>query len=230
MLLHGSVSSSNGNWIRGGVTDAFARAGYQLIAYDARGHGKSDKPHDPDAYRGGAMIKDARSLMDFLGLEACHLVGYSMGARVSLGIAAVEPRVRSVIAGGIGIRSYRQMAAPRTAISQAMLAESVEAVSDLFARGFRAFAERTGADRKALAAVFEAGFGVPDLSKIKVPVLFICGREDLLAGDPAELSAEVPDARVEMVAGEHLTALGDPRYVPAMLEFLEEQQGTAPAP
>jgi pimeloyl-ACP methyl ester carboxylesterase len=74
--------------------------GFQLIAFDCRGHGKSDKPHDPEKY-GSEMAEDVVRLLDHLKLEKAHLIGYSMGAYICGTVAAKHPqRVLSVIYGG----------------------------------------------------------------------------------------------------------------------------------
>jgi pimeloyl-ACP methyl ester carboxylesterase len=49
----------------------------RLILVDARGHGDSDKPHDPAAYRVELMASDIISVLDDLGLETAHYMGYS---------------------------------------------------------------------------------------------------------------------------------------------------------
>src|SRR6478672_6217583 len=94
LLLHGFASSAQGNWIAPGIRDAIVASGRRVIAYDARGHGESGKPHDPAAYENGAMRQDAHALLDHLGIERVDLVGYSMGALVSSQVAQHEPRVR----------------------------------------------------------------------------------------------------------------------------------------
>src|SRR6478672_13252418 len=84
LLLHGFAADHHVNWVAPGIVDALVAAGRRVIAYDARGHGQSDKPHDPAAYENDAMVRDARSLLDHLGVESVDVVGYSMGALVSL--------------------------------------------------------------------------------------------------------------------------------------------------
>src|SRR4051812_19077824 len=83
LLLHGFASDAQGNWIGPGIRDAIVAAGRRVIAYDARGHGASGKPHDPAAYENGAMHHDAQVLLDHVGVEHVDLVGYSMGALVA---------------------------------------------------------------------------------------------------------------------------------------------------
>lgn len=222
LLLHGYASSSHRNWVRQGITKALNDAGYELILLDARGHGKSEKPYDPAAYRDGAMAKDASALLDLLSLEAVHVVGYSMGARNALRVAAIDPRVRSVVAGGVGAKSFHRMSIAQPKLSAAMLAEDSGETTDARSRAFRDFADLTRADKRALAAVAEGDTGTPDLSAIAVPVLFLIGEDDTIAGSPEELAEQIPNARVQTVHGDHLTALVDPQVIPAILDFLRE--------
>jgi pimeloyl-ACP methyl ester carboxylesterase len=79
VLLHGNGGSLQG-WIDAGIVANLERD-YRVIAFDARGHGKSGKPHEVSAY-GPQMGLDAVRLLDHLGLTRAHFVGYSMGASI----------------------------------------------------------------------------------------------------------------------------------------------------
>lgn len=74
---------------------------YQLILIDARGHGYSDKPHDPEAYNYELMVADVVSVLDVLNIEKAHFLGYSMGGFVGWLIGKYAPdRFYSLIIGG----------------------------------------------------------------------------------------------------------------------------------
>src|SRR5205085_2785653 len=79
VLIHGWMGDSS-MWGRdsSGNTQLKAADGFQVIALDCRGHGKSDKPHDPTQY-GPEMAADVVRLLDHLKIEKAHLIGYSMG-------------------------------------------------------------------------------------------------------------------------------------------------------
>ncbi len=90
----------------------FRRCGYteklrkrnQLILIDARGHGRSDKPHESDAYRLRNFVNDTVAVLDDLGVERSHFLGYSMGGSIGLGIGVYSPeRFSSLIIGGWGM-------------------------------------------------------------------------------------------------------------------------------
>src|SRR5688572_3495817 len=76
ILLHGNGSRLE-TWIQRGILPNLSKD-YRVIAFDARGHGRSEKPHDPKAY-GREMALDVVRLMDHLGIKRAHIVGYSMG-------------------------------------------------------------------------------------------------------------------------------------------------------
>ena len=107
LLIHGFASSASVNWIYPGWLRTLGDAGYRVIAIDNRGHGASAKPHDPEAYHPTSMAGDAAALLTHLGIADAHVMGYSMGARISAFLALEHPeRVRSLVLGGLGIGSY----------------------------------------------------------------------------------------------------------------------------
>ena len=102
VLLHGFGGSAQGLYIEPGTFDALVSAGYRVIALDQRGHGNSEKPHDVASY-GLEMVEDVRRLLDHLGVERAHLVGYSMGGKVASKFRASYPeRLLTVSLCGYG--------------------------------------------------------------------------------------------------------------------------------
>jgi pimeloyl-ACP methyl ester carboxylesterase len=83
LLIHGFASTAHVNWVFPGWVKTLDQAGYRVIALDNRGHGESDKPHDPEAYHPETMAADAAGLLDSLNIGSAHVMGYSMGARIS---------------------------------------------------------------------------------------------------------------------------------------------------
>jgi pimeloyl-ACP methyl ester carboxylesterase len=227
VLLHGFAANSDLNWVRPGVAGALLDAGRRVIMLDARGHGLSEKPHEPAAYENEAMASDVSALADELDLELFDAVGYSMGARTTAFVAGREERVRSAVLGGVGATAFARRPEFRTAVADALLASDSGAVSgEETARGFRAFADATGADRQALAAVMRAGSTLTagDLAAISVPVLIVTGTADDLVGDPEPVAAGIPDARVVRCPGDHLSAPSEPAFAAAVVAFLADQE------
>ena len=101
ILIHGYTANAEGKWIKSGIAQALA-ARHRVIAIDARGHGKSDKPHDPGKY-GPRMAADVIELMDHLKIAKAHVHGYSMGGAILTQILARHPdRLITAIYGGSG--------------------------------------------------------------------------------------------------------------------------------
>ena len=229
LLLHGFAADHVLNWVRPGVIDALTDAGRRVIATDARGHGASDKPHDPDRYAGDATVRDAQAVLDDLGVEQVDVVGYSMGSMVAARLVPDEPRTRSLVLGGVGAT----VTPPRTggrapeAIAAALLADDPASIDNLAGKAFRAFADYTGADRFALAALSRSDalrYAVR-FDAITVPTLVVAGADDTLIRSPSELADRLPSARSVTVAGDHLGAPYDPMFARAICEFLEEERG-----
>ena len=101
-MLHGFAADAHANWHQPKVVETVVATGRRVITPDARGHGRSGKPHDIDAYKNQAMPRDVSALLDHLGLAEVDVVGYSMGARITAQVAMREPRVRSIVLGGVG--------------------------------------------------------------------------------------------------------------------------------
>src|SRR4051794_8073720 len=128
VLHHGFAADSLTNWVTPGVADRIVATGRRVVALDARGHGKSDRPHDVSAYDAGQMAVDVSGLIDHLRLDRIDLVGYSMGGRVALDVACSEPRLRSVVIGGIGGAVLDAAPIDRSAMLDAVDAPEVDDV------------------------------------------------------------------------------------------------------
>ncbi|NGM51103.1 alpha/beta hydrolase [Caulobacter sp. 602-2] len=226
VLHHGFSASGPINWKAPGIVDVLTAAGRRVIAIDARGHGASDKPHDPAFYGEARMARDVAELIDHLGAPAIDLVGYSMGAIVSLICASREPRVRRLVVGGVGegvvaTGGVDTRHVPGDAIVQALLVEDVSAIEHPAAAPFRLFADAIGADRKALAAQASVVHAQPiALDRITAPTLVIAGDDDPLAVHPDRLAAAIPGARSQLVSGDHRSAVAAPAFAEAIVAFL----------
>jgi pimeloyl-ACP methyl ester carboxylesterase len=222
LLLHGFAADSMANWVRPHVVEALVAAGRRVIALDARGHGQSDKPHNPAAYSDDAMIRDAQALLDHLGIDRVDVCGYSMGAMTTYALVAREPRARSAVLGGVGGGlGGRALAERAPRIAEGLLADEPGTITDPVGKAFRAFADSTGADRQALAAIQRSSRPrLPEGTAITVPTLVIAGDRDTLVGSPNDLAARIPGATVRVVSGDHLTAVFDPAFREAIVDFL----------
>jgi pimeloyl-ACP methyl ester carboxylesterase len=99
VLLHGFTSSS-AHWKVYGFASALEKT-HRVVLIDLRGHGKSAKPHDRDAYALEHRLADVDAVLDALGIEAAHFCGFSMGGWLSYAMAARSPsKLKSLIIGG----------------------------------------------------------------------------------------------------------------------------------
>jgi pimeloyl-ACP methyl ester carboxylesterase len=222
-LLHGFAADHHANWVQPGVVGALTAAGFRVIAPDARGHGQSAKPHDPAAYGGDTMVLDVKALMDHVGAERTHVVGYSMGSLLSARLVPMEPRACSLILGGVGGRlGVQRRRALSGGVADALETDDPSTITDPVARAFRQFAELTGADRLALAALQRSPVGEQAaLGQIAVPTLVLTGDRDVLVGAPDELAAMIPGAVSKVLRGDHLSAVNDPAFPASIVEFIE---------
>src|SRR6266852_6815427 len=226
VLVHGFASRADHNW--GAEWFKHLAEYYRVLALDCRGHGKSGKPHEPEAYAGDTMGDDVIRLMDHIGIRRTLLMGYSMGGRIALGLLRSHPeRLRAVVLGGIGAVSASRPGFSRQPIVNALLADDASAVSDERAKQFRDFAESIGNDLKALAACMggnRSDLTAEDLAAkpIRVPTMIVIGTKDTLVGDPKLLSDSIPGSQLVMLEGQdHLSAPSDQRYKVAVLRFFK---------
>ncbi|HXW85662.1 MAG TPA: alpha/beta fold hydrolase, partial [Candidatus Binataceae bacterium] len=199
---------------------------FRVIAMDCRGHGRSGKPHEVSAYSGTTMEDDVTRLMDHLRIERALLQGYSMGARIALGLLARQPkRFGAVVLGGIGATGQMDDPERRKAIAASLLADDKASVSRQ-GRDFRQFAESVGNDLNALAACMSANRAPVDpavLAKNTVPALVIVGTKDELAMRGAKpLQEQIANSKlIEIEGRHHLNAPGDRKYQAEVLGFLK---------
>jgi pimeloyl-ACP methyl ester carboxylesterase len=227
LLIHGFGSSLDVNWVGTGWVDLLTRQGRRVIALDNRGHGRSAKLYNPADYHPALMAGDALALLDHLRIGSAPVMGYSMGARITSFLALEHPqRVDAIVLGGLGVRLVHGEALPPT-IGAAMEAPALEDVTDPIGRMFRAFADKSGADRRALAACIRGSrvqLNRAEVGRILQPTLIAVGTRDPIAGSARELADLMPNASVlDIPNRDHNPAVGDKVYKQGVLAFLAEQ-------
>jgi pimeloyl-ACP methyl ester carboxylesterase len=224
VLVHGFASTKEVNWLNPGWVSTLTKAGRRVIALDNRGHGASDKPGDPAAYHSALMAEDVRALLDHLEIPRADVMGYSMGARISAFLAWAHPaRVRSVVLGGLGSRLVDGVGLPES-IADALEAPSLADVRDPQGRTFRAFAEQTKSDLKALAACIRGSrqtLSREDCASLVMPVLVAVGTKDDVAGSAQDLAVLLPHGQALDIPGrDHMLAVGDRVFKQGVLDLL----------
>ena len=228
ILLHGFAADSRLNWQLTGWYSLLQEAGYRVIALDNRGHGKSDKPTDPEAYKPERIAADVIGLMDELGLEHADLVGYSMGGRSAGWIVSRYPeRFTAVVIGGVGLNLlkvgdpeyWEARGFELTADNRKTETLAVPAMVPLYEKALK-----TGGRLAALSACLLGSF--PSMEKeefadVDVPVLVIAGSKDTVSGSPIPLAEAIPRAQAVIVPGQsHLSVIRDRFFKGAVISFL----------
>ncbi len=224
LLIHGFASSGKVNWIDTGWVGALTEAGYQAITLDNRGHGQSDKPHDPEFYYPSQMAEDAVALLDHLRIKRAAVLGYSMGARIAAFMAfSHAERVACAIFGGMGMNLVNGLTDGNDIIA-GLRAPALADLTHPTARQFRIFADHTGSDREALAACMETSrqpMARADVRRIDVPVLVAVGEADEMAGSPEPLAELLPQGEAFVIPKrDHMRATGDKAFKAAAITFL----------
>jgi pimeloyl-ACP methyl ester carboxylesterase len=226
VLVHGFASNKEVNWVSPSWTTTLLDAGRRVIALDNRGHGESTKLYDPAEYHTALMAEDVRALLDHLRIERADIMGYSMGARISAFLALHHPqRMRSLILGGLGIKLVEGAGLPES-IAEALEAPTIGDVNDPTGHMFRAFADQTKGDRRALAACIRGSRQVltrEQVADIAAPTLVAVGSKDPVAGSSHELARLFPHGQaLEIPNRDHMLAVGDKVFKAAVVKFLNE--------
>ncbi len=236
VLIHGWGVDLEWNWAEPGIIKSLADR-CRVIAFDSRGHGRSDKPHDPQQY-GMNMVTDVIRLLDHLKIQKAHIVGYSMGGMIAEVLLAEYPeRVRTATIGGFGweddegyrtrrlstAESLEQGKGIRPAVEaltppgeKAAAAEQMEAIN-------KWFLDRN--DPAALAAIARGNADLhaaeAKLRANKLPVLAVVGELDPLRPSVDKLASIMPNVRVAVVPGaNHMFAARRPEFLQALKDFL----------
>jgi pimeloyl-ACP methyl ester carboxylesterase len=212
VLLHG-FSMSSGMWWENHVVETLAGS-YRLLIPDMRGHGDSDCPHDPASY-GSALVSDIAELIGIEAPSGAHVVGFSMGAELSLPLAVGHPSaVRSIYLVGSGwspieiVDEYR--------------------IHMQWARS-KAENERSGNDLAALSALVEAveatvGLTEAQIAALDVPMAGIAGELDVERPYLERLARARPDFDLDILPGvDHMASWRDPRLPAKIGRFLDAQ-------
>lgn len=226
VLLHGFAVSGHLNFGGPGLIDALADGDRRTLVIDARGHGESDKPHDPALYGEARMAQDVRELIDELAFDAYDVIGYSMGSVTAAILASQDQRVRRLVLGGVGAGivecgglDSREM--PPDLIEQAMRAPTAADAAHPFGAVWRGFADEVGADPVALACQIAASHRTPiALDQITADTLVIVASKDGLANRPQTLAGAIKDAQYRVFEGDHLGVVRHPDWNPAIVEFV----------
>jgi pimeloyl-ACP methyl ester carboxylesterase len=226
MLAHSFRRNLN-RWREIGFADAL-KNDYTLIMFDARGHGKSDKPHHPAAY-GLKMAEDVISVLDDLHIERTHYYGYSMGAGVGFKNAVNHPdRFLSFILGGFN--PYPPKDPRNVSILPSDPEVFLRLVEQVLGRPLTPDEKKAelANDLEALSASTAgwseiATINDSDLSHVSVPCLIYAGDLDPAYAGAKQASGHIPGAEFLELPGLNHALAGpgpDLQIIPPVKEFL----------
>ena len=219
VLVHG-LGNSLELWTTTGVLPELAKS-YRVIAFDSRGQGRSEKPHDPNAY-GAELALDIVRLLDHLGIDRAHVIGFSNGANITSQLLTLRPDrfLTAVLLGGAGrwewtpedARLAEQIASEleRDCVSRTMISRvggtnaSQPSEEDLRARSKACFADSSH-DRFATAAIVRSRrnqvVSAAKVSSVRVPTLAIVGELDSNLEYVQQLKKLRPDINLLVIKG-----------------------------
>ncbi len=209
VLQHG-YSDSLETWREYGYIDALT-PDYRVVLIDARGHGKSDKPHTPESYELSETTADVVAVLDAIGVDRAHFYGVSMGGRYGFGMACYAPeRLRTLM---IGCYQPGFVASRVDAFIEFMQAGAAAFIPAWEAQGpvSDALKQRLASnDAEALIACqiqrthrTDEDKIASSLLKLTSPYQLICGDQDTLAPYP-----EVAGYAEQLPAGKLITVPG----------------------
>ncbi|MCB1438208.1 MAG: alpha/beta hydrolase [Nitratireductor sp.] len=224
LLIHGFASRKEINWVNTGWIRTLVQEGYRVIAFDNRGHGQSTRFHEIDRYSLPVMADDALGLLDHLGIDQAHVMGYSMGARITSRLAIDHgDRLERIVMAGNGYGMI-DGGGDWDVVREALLAEDPASVTDARGIAFRSFADSTGSDRIALAACVTGvreTFSEAEFGLIRNPALVTIGTDDDVAGSGEKLAELIPNGVFMPIPGrDHMKAVGDRVYKQNVVSFL----------
>ena len=233
LLLYHGLTGSGERWRDTGYVAGLADA-YRLILIDARGHGKSEKPHNQAAYGRRRQATDVVAVLNDLEMESVRFWGHSMGGDVALTLGRHHPdRVSALVVTG-----YSPFAAAGDeAAEMAAWATDLRGGIEGFVTGYErrhgilpddARARWLANDGAALVACVAAmiaesdGSQVADLAAIETPVMLLVGTEEPFAEQARKAAALLPrGAYVPLEGLDHVqTFFRSDLVLPLVREFL----------
>lgn len=216
LLVHGFIVNGE-SWKKTSLYDDLLKGGFKVITLDLRGNGKSDKPHDPEAYAKDAEAKDIIGLMQMLGINQYAVVGYSRGSIITARLLVLDKRISKAVMGGIGIDFTNPEWPRRIMFYKALSGEPVKELEGMVKR-----VKELGLDQQALACMQkeQPSTSREELGSVKQPVLIICGDQDEDNGSSQALVKLIPNGVHATVPGNHGTASGTKEFSEKVIAFI----------
>ncbi|MBX3479299.1 MAG: alpha/beta fold hydrolase [Caulobacter sp.] len=221
LMLHGFLANAVQNWVEPGIVEAVVKAGFQVIAPDLRGHGRSAAPHEASAWPGDVLAMDQEALVAHLGLIEFDLVGYSLGARTAVRCLVRGMRPGRCVLGGMGDSGVMQAGA-RAAMFEDSIRHGEAAKDPRAGKYIQARIKAGGLSSEALLGVLASFMPTTaaDLAALTTPILVVSGRDDDDNGSAERLAMTLANAKARRIDGNHLTAVAEPALAEAITGWL----------
>lgn len=226
LLAHGGGLRLE-SWDRAGWVDDLADD-HQVVRFDARGHGESSKPTDPDDYSLGLMVRDVLAVAEACGGGEFHYLGWSMGAKLGWGVADVAgDRLASLALIGADAAGSDDSAEGMIQLLEQGLEVVVGALSQMWDVPDWLGELYRQNDIEALLAYFRSSW--PDLSQVpaqlQVPTLLMCGDQDEVYEGMTEAAARAGVGLVTLEGADHVGGFTHENARQAYRDFLADVTG-----
>lgn len=221
MLIHGFIVDGDSNWGESELKRQLLIHGYSVIIPDLIGNGSSDKPQNENAYKNNSKIKDLTALMDHIGVDDYMAVGYSRGSIVFANLLTKEKRITKAVFGGMGSSFTNPNWDRRIDFGNVFSGrnepnEMTKGAVD-FAQGLNAYFKIFGYLKD-----YQPETSIEELNNISIETLVISGDDDLDNGDPKDLQKEIPNSKLSIVSGNHMSTFNSKGFAEAIINFLKE--------
>jgi len=219
---------------------------YQVLTYDVRGFGLTEKAKKP--YSINLFAKDLYELLGAFEIRSVCVLGFSMGGRIALEFALTYPKMTTglILANsGLETSPRPEMAKHRKIMASILRQGQIKTISETMTRGSFSpdFEKNNPAAFKRcmdirmqndptdyfgiMHAVDEALDAPVNLNRLECPVLMIAGDGDtLMGGSVAEyMKRAISNARLKILPTGHLSAIENPEeFNRAVLNFMQDLQ------
>jgi pimeloyl-ACP methyl ester carboxylesterase len=169
------------------------------------------------------LALDLAALVAHLGLTDYDLGGFSLGARTSVRAVIAGLRPKRLVLGGMGLEGLAGWSGRGAFFTDAI--DRFDSVKHgdpaFFAVQFMKSMKIDRVAARHLLGTF-ADTAPEALAALTMPTLVVCGDQDRDNGDPAKLVEALPDARLAIIPGTHMSCVTKPELGQAIRDFLTE--------